>query len=180
LNRIKDGWVIAFLIVLSAGIAYWASVQVPDCQREEAHSLWDAMPWTLKVGLGQLAVAGGLMLWTLSRRFITPVPFVAEETRTRGEFLHSMAQLWHRAGASQLAIDQLGQGFRRAIGSKLGLPATSDSATLVQAAKHRWPDQAEKLTSLLNNLDNGQAQASDSVLRDLAHRMARFRKEIER
>src|SRR5205807_8532164 len=64
-----------------------------------------------RLGLAQLAVAGLLLLYTVSRRFGRLLPEEGRVRRSRSEYLGSMASLLPRARAVGLAVSQVRRQF---------------------------------------------------------------------
>lgn len=175
----KDLWVIAVLLLFTVAMAYWASLQQPVCEEEppERPSLLDITPWPVKLAVLQMGAALLLAIFTLSRRFVQPVPYTAEQVRVRVEYLSSMAQLFQKVQASRLALELLSAQFRRDLSSTLGLPPTVTPEELVRALAAQRPELAAQVEELFREEAEVAAQPEESRVLKLAQRMAQLRKE---
>jgi hypothetical protein len=101
-------------------------------------SLWTYLgrtpaPW-LALQLGLLLAA---VLWTFSRRH-GPVREPAAESRLSPlEFVETLGDLYHRAGAANLAVESALRRFRQLLAARLALPQSSSLEALSRGARER-------------------------------------------
>ena len=118
-----------------------------------AMSLVSLAPAATRWGLTQLALVGVLLLVLAAWR-LGPIrlPASARYTRSRAEYLTSMAGLLQRAGATGMVRTRLELLLKRELGRRLGLTVAADAAQLLAAnAAHRVVDQA-LLSAVLQRL----------------------------
>jgi len=107
-------------------------------------NLWTIAPALTKLGGLQIALALLLLLITLAWRF-GPIVLPMEErfSRSRAEYLTSMAGLLERLHATDVVLQRLRQRLLRVLAQRLGQPANSSLRQLVEAnARHPLVDQA--------------------------------------
>lgn len=178
--KIKDSTIVLLVVLFTVGMAYWAAIQHPNCDTADDEGLWALMPWSIQMALVQVAAAGGLALWTVSRRFIKPIPYTEGQARHRGEYLTSVAQLWHKANASNLALDQQMKWFRQELARRMGMSSQAGAADLVKVFESQKPDLAPELSAIFDEAKNLPEKMHEAQLRKLAQRMAKFRLEVNR
>lgn len=113
----------------------------------------DLLPTLGKTGLAQLLLALALLCLLLAWRF-GPYRLPAGEryTRSRAEYLTSMAGLLQRARATPLVRDRLTQHLRRELGRRLGLPAHTPLPALRDANAAHPAVDAGALAHILQQL----------------------------
>lgn len=131
-------------------------------------TVWNLAPLRTKLGVLQLAIALLLLFVTIGWRF-GPVRLPAEErfTRSRAEYLTSMAGLLERARATRLVCNQLETFLRRELCRRLGIPATQPLDRVLAAnATHPVTDPAET-ERVVNQLRDMAAQkpSAEALLR---------------
>ncbi len=174
----KDFLVVLALLLFTVGMAYWASLQQAACfDPNSKPSVWQITPWSTKLALFQLGAAFWLALFTLSRRFVDPIPYTAESVRVRGEYLISMAQLFQKANATSLALELLAAQLRRDLAVRVGLMPTVSPEELIALLNRQDPALASQTADLLNELIQSQARPSEGRALQLAQKMALLRKE---
>jgi hypothetical protein len=114
-------------------------------------TLWQVTPGLVRLGLVQVGVAVLVLLFGLSRRFAAPLPLWGEE-RSRAEYLDSMATLFQRARATPLVRQHLEENFRRDVAACLALGPGASDEQLVEIARHRNQDLAQRLQRLFDHL----------------------------
>ena len=181
-SQAKDLWVIALLLLFTVGMAYWASLQGPVClpSKTGQPGLWAITPWPVKLAVVQMGLALLLAIFTLSRRFIAPVPYQAEGVRRRGEYLSSMAQLFRQAQASQLVLKLLSEQFKRDLAGLLGLAPTATPQALQQAIASRRPELAPQVEAILHQTAQLAPRPDEARLLQLGRQMAQTRRAWSR
>jgi hypothetical protein len=174
----KDLWIIAALLLFTVGMAYWVSLQQPICQDTTAQpGLWAIAPWFAKLAIVQMGAALLLAIFTLSRRFVSPIPYVAEQTRVRGEYLTSMAQLFQKAQASPLALELLSTQFRRDLATRLGFASTATRDELLRTLATQRPELASRAQEIFREEAEIVTKPDEARVLRLTQRMAALRKE---
>jgi hypothetical protein len=135
-----------------------------------ARSVWSYVTGTpLPLGILQLAVAGGVALFSVSRRR-RPIRAPVVEPRTSPlEFIDTMAGLYERARTANAAVDALRSHLRRRIGLIAGLPPSASDEQVAHAAADRFPLDRAELTALLE--DAKRAASDPSIQSDEALRI---------
>jgi len=112
-------------------------------------SLWSSTPLPLRLATIHLLAAGLLFLYNGNRRF-GPVRIPrAVSTRASTDYVNSMARLYRRAGASDIAIETLFLRFARDLKRALDLPADVAAAQIARAAEQRFGPASAGLPNLL-------------------------------
>ncbi|MBI1730613.1 hypothetical protein HY229_06960 [Candidatus Acetothermia bacterium] len=149
----NDLWIVVALFLFTLVIAYVSSLQSAEClDPTQKPGIWELTAWPIKVALFQLLAAFGLLAFTLSRRFINPVPFV-EPSRTQGEYVASMAQLLQKAEKRSLIVQTLSQQFRQELARKMGLPPATSQEELVKVLKIHHPTIASRVENIFTQAD---------------------------
>jgi hypothetical protein len=108
---------------------------------------------------GQFALLMLLVLWTRARRFARPLPLPVIDRRSKLEFVASMAELQERAGAYDLAIENIYSRTRRALARYAGAAYNSPRAEIAACVAARSSLDARKLETLMRQCEetiNGQ------------------------
>lgn len=97
-------------------------------------SIWSVTPAFTRLGILQFCVALALLLITLAWRF-GPQQLPVEErfSRSRAEYLTSMAGLLERLHATHVVVQRVRLRLSRVLGGRLGVPANVPLKTLVEA-----------------------------------------------
>lgn len=122
----------------------------------EGKSLLSLLPGLAKVGLLQVGLAMGILLFSLGRRFGAPVAPRADR-RVRGEYLSAMSLLLRRAGATDLALDRLRDQFRKDLARATRLsPGVGEEevAEAVERVRGVPKEKVRKVFSLCDRLRN--------------------------
>ena len=140
-------------------------------------SVWSLTPSPTKLGILQLAGALLLLLITLAWQFGPPrVPADERFSRSRAEYLTSMAGLLQRARATHVVRDRLVAMLQRELARRLGLPAQADHAQVLAANKANPVMDHAALEHVLQQivaLQQQQRPTAEALLRSsrAAHRL---------
>jgi hypothetical protein len=117
---------------------------------EGGHTVGDSiMSSPLKWALLQLAVLGMLVLFTYSRRH-GPIFVPAPGARLSPlEFVDALAQLYHRAHATNVSLEVAYNRFRSQAAPRLGLPRNCTARQLASAYQERFGKQEPDLGATL-------------------------------
>ena len=141
-------------------------------------TLWSLAPSMTRWGIAQCVLALCLLLYTLAWRFgPSRLPEAERFTRSRGEYLTSMAGLLERAVATHVVFGRLRQRFRRDLGRRLGLSVLADwTAVLEMNKRHPVVDHSalERVVARLTALEAQDRPAADALWK-LAGEIERLR-----
>lgn len=131
-------------------------------------SLWTLMPRLTKLGVLELTAAFLLLLISLVWRFgPEQLPLDERFSRSRAEYLTSMASLFERHRLTHVVLQRLRLRLARQLGLRLGLPANAPLAGIVQANVRRPlvnPAQLERISAVLEHLESQVAPDESQVL----------------
>ncbi|MHB0939820.1 MAG: DUF4350 domain-containing protein [Armatimonadota bacterium] len=97
-------------------------------------TVWTIAPMLTKLGIAELAIAFLLLLLTLGWRFgAVQLPMEERFSRSRAEYLTSMADLLLRVHATHVVIKRLRVRLGRTLGQRLGLAVNAPLEELVKA-----------------------------------------------
>jgi hypothetical protein len=97
-------------------------------------TVWSVAPVLTKLGIVQVAIAFLLLLLTLAWRFgAVQLPLEERFSRSRAEYLTSMADLLNRVHATHVVLQRQRSRLGRALGRRFGLPVNAPLQQLVQA-----------------------------------------------
>lgn len=122
---------------------------------------------------GQLALLVLVILWTRGRRFGRALPLPHVDRRSSLEFVASMAELQQRAGALDLAIENIYSRTRRVLTRYAGVDYHSSRSEIAQRVAARSALRREDVESLMRECEetiNG-ARISERQSLDLAKRV---------
>ena len=103
--------------------------------------------------LGQVILIILLVLWTQSRRFARPVPLAKVDRRSALEFVASMAELQQRAGAFDLALENIYSRTRRVLARYAGTDYNSSRTEIASRVAARSSLEARSLEVLMRQCE---------------------------
>lgn len=103
--------------------------------------------------VGQLVLFIILILWTRGRRFARPVPLVQVDRRSTLEFVASMAELQQRAGAFDLALENIYARTRRVLARYAGTDYNSSRTEIASRVAARSSVDARSLEVLMKQCE---------------------------
>lgn len=110
--------------------------------------------------VGQIILLILLVLWTRGRRFARAVPLVQVDRRSALEFVASMAELQQRAGAFDLALENIYARTRRVLARYAGTDYNSSRTEIASRVAARSSLEARSLEVLMRQCEgaiNGEA-----------------------
>lgn len=129
-------------------MAYLTSLQQDVClDRTHPPGVWELTAWPVKVAFFQLLAVFGLFMFSTSRRFAAPIPYV-EAPRTQGEYVSSMADLLQRSGQRTLVLDSLSKQFHSELIRKTGHSPSATREDVLLTLEMQNPDLAEKVREI--------------------------------
>lgn len=112
-------------------------------------SLWSSLPLALRMATIYLALVALLLVYNGNRRFgptrVTPPVSLRAST----DYVNSMARLYRRAGAADIAFEMLYTRFVRDLKRALDAPTDAGAAYLTRAAEQKFGPSASGLQELL-------------------------------
>jgi len=103
--------------------------------------------------VGQIVLLMLLMLWTRGRRFARAVPLVQVDRRSTLEFVASMAELQQRAGAFDLALENIYARTRRVLARYAGTDYNSSRTEIASRVAARSSLEARSLEILMKQCE---------------------------
>lgn len=144
---------------------------------DEPPSVSDLVPSWVRWALLQLALAVLVVVWWRARRLgrvvVEPLPVVVRAT----ESVEGRARLYRRGNARGRAADALREGATSRLRARLGLPRTTDLATLAAAVAGRT---GRTTVDVLALLEPGSAPSDDASLTALADALDTLENEVRR
>ena len=156
------------------GVGFEGSVESGD-------STWDYMPKSVRLALWQALGLLALLVYNGNRRFGRPRMLPAPTYRPSTDYVGSMARLYRRAGAGDIALVTLYKTFARELTHALDLPPDLPASALVQQAERRYGAESEALSPLLTRCEEvvRGKRVSEAEMLDLAQRLERFRRRFD-
>jgi hypothetical protein len=102
---------------------------------------------------GQIVLLILLVLWTRGRRFARPLPLPQTDRRSSLEFVASMAELQQRAGAYDLAIENIYSRTRRVLARYAGVDYNSPRRLIAERIAARSTIKAHQLDTLMSQAE---------------------------
>jgi Domain of unknown function (DUF4350) len=103
--------------------------------------------------LSQLSLIVLVMVWTSSRRFGRPLPLKREDRRSTLEFVSSMAELQLRAGAYDLAIENIYSRLRRFLVRYGGTSNDKPRGQIAERVAERSGVDREEIESVMRDCE---------------------------
>ncbi|HKR58385.1 MAG TPA: DUF4350 domain-containing protein [Pyrinomonadaceae bacterium] len=103
--------------------------------------------------VGQIVLLLLLILWTRSKRFARPVPLAQVDRRSALEFVASMAELQQRAGAFDLALENVYSRTRRVLARYAGTDYNSSRTEIASRIAARSSLEARSLEVLMRQCE---------------------------
>jgi len=148
----------------------------------ERRSIWSYVSRQVWIAFGTLIIAGSVLCYSRGRRFgaVRNLP-VADNIRPGYEFVESVARLYQRAHATDLAADILCKSFKNKLCTRLGMP--SDAARERIAIRLEsdiggdMPAKIDKLFADCESFGAGQKPTEQELL-DMARKIHQLEKEL--
>src|SRR5207248_4434428 len=117
-------------------------IGVAERAADKKDDVWNSTPLPWRLALFHLAAVGLLLVYNGNRRFgparVTPVVTLRAST----DYVNSMARLYRRAGASDIAIETLYSRFLRDLRRALDVPNDAGIAFIARTAQQKFGPQA--------------------------------------
>jgi hypothetical protein len=101
--------------------------------------------------LGQILLLGGLVIYSLGKRFARPLPLPQADRHSPLEFVSSMASLQQAAEAHDLALENIYPKFKARLCRRLGLSVRAQAEDIIKALRNnvRLAPHAERLAHII-------------------------------
>lgn len=140
------------------------------------------MSRNVKLSLGILILVGLILAYSRGRRFgaVRSLP-EAESVRPGSDFVESVAALYDRANAPDVAVEILCDSFRRSLCIKLGVPADAEMQLMMREltgyAGESLADRVGELLARCERMGAGH-RPSERELLDIAGEIQRLEREL--
>jgi hypothetical protein len=157
---------------------YHHGVGFTETAAAQSGGVWASTPLPLRLGFLHLVAASLLLIYTANRRFgpVQSAPQISHRAST--DYVNSMARLYRRAGAADIAIESLYLRFVRDLRRALDVPADAGITQIVRLAEQRFGPSAAGLQALLlrgEAVVAGQRVSEPDML-NLARQIEQFRR----
>ena len=157
---------------------YHHGIGFAETASARAGGLWESTPLPLRFGFLYLVATSVLVLFSANRRFgpVHTSPVVSHRAST--DYVNSMARLYRRAGAADIAIEALYARFVRDLRRALDVPTDAGIPQIVRIAEQRFGPAATGLQSLLLHGEAVVAghRVSEPDMLNLARQIEQFRR----
>jgi hypothetical protein len=178
--------------VLYYNIARGATANRPDVLFDEYHqgfgyveatgrTLWQAIGRPARAAFWYMLGVFAVALYSLNRRFGRPLSLPAAEALSTGDYVTSMAGLYRRAAAREVAIGEMQRACVRILTVRLGLPPDAGVVRLAADAARLLGLPAEQTRVDLQRaaaIAEG-AKVTEAEAVALARRLATYRRRAE-
>jgi len=115
----------------------------------DKHGIWDSAPLAWRLAILHLAALGLLLLYNGNRRFGPALVNLPVRLRASTDYVNSMARLYRRAGAADIAVETLYTRFLRDLKRALDVPTDAGITYIARLAQQKFGAGAEGLQQLL-------------------------------
>ena len=160
---------------------YHHGIGFEERSADKKDDVWNSTPLPWRLAIFHLAAVGLLLVYNGNRRFgparVTPVVTLRAST----DYVNSMARLYRRAGASDIAIETLYTRFARDLRRALDVPNDAGIALVSRIAQQRFGLVAAGLDGLLQRGEAvlaGQRLTEEDMLH-LARQIEHYRRACQ-
>jgi Domain of unknown function (DUF4350) len=129
----------------------WEDVVAPSGPPPQGPGLFDLLRPGVRAALWQLAAAFAFLALWRGRRLGRPVTEPQPVELTASELVVSVGNLLQRAGRRDQVVATLADDLRRTLAERLGLPASSDAATVADAVAARTGVERDRVLDALDS-----------------------------
>jgi hypothetical protein len=160
---------------------YHHGVGFAEKATDRTGGVWGSTPLPVRLTLLYLAAVGLLLVYNGSRRFGPAAAAPETSLRAGTNYVNSMARLYRRAGAADIAAETLYTRFLRDLRTALDAPTDAGAAYLQCAAELRYGSAAAGLRDILGRGDAIVAgrRVSEPDMLNLAQRIEQFRRACQ-
>jgi hypothetical protein len=148
-------------------------------------SLWSAIGPAMQMAIWYAAFGFLIILYNANRRFGAAKILSRPEYRPSTEYISSMAGLYRRAGAGEIALETIYRAFLRDLSSRVDALPDASAEQIVALSVKRFGWDAEPLRELLRRCEQviapapAGAEAAKTKRKDVEAEMLRLAKQIE-
>jgi hypothetical protein len=137
-----------------------------------------SLPVPIRLAVWQLLGLGALLVYNGNRRFGRPRMLPVMNYRPSTDYIGSMARLFRRAGAADIALQTLHKTFVRDLTHALDMPPDARRDLLVERAQSRYGVDGAALSRLLARCEEVQAgqRIGEMEMLGLAQQLEQFRR----
>jgi hypothetical protein len=154
-------------------------------EERDEKSLWHAIGPAMQSAIWYAALGFLIILYNANRRFGAAKVLSRPEYRPSTEYIRSMAGLYRRAGAGEIALETIYKAFLRDLSSRVDAPPDASVEQVVALSVKRYGWDAEPLRELLRRCEQVIAPAPTGVeagktkRKDVEAELLRLAKQIE-
>jgi len=146
-----------------------------------SRSLWQAVGAPARILVYYLAFGFLLYLYNANRRFGTPLRLAMPSYRPSTEYLDSMARLYRRAGAADMALEIIYRAFIRELALRLDAPQDASWDQIVDLATRRYGWNVREMRNVIRRCEQvveGEKIGEPEMMR-LATQIQEYRRRAE-
>ncbi|MBP2017400.1 hypothetical protein J2Z79_000783 [Symbiobacterium terraclitae] len=140
---------------------------------------WQLLRESLRAFALLMAAALTLFFWSFGVRFGSPLPAPVRPPRAAVEYVHSMSQLYRRAGAGEVVLRALYRSLRAHLGRLTGGVADLSHAEIARRAAPRCGAAEAEIERLLNRTADSNLKPSEAELIALARDVENLQRRID-
>ncbi len=160
---------------------YHHGVGFAEAASDKGGGVWASIPLPWRLALFHLAAVALLLAYNGNRRFGPARVAAAVTMRASTDYVNSMARLYRRAGASDIATEILYTRFLRDLKRSLDVPNDAGIALITRVAEQKFGSAASGLQDLLAHGEAVVAgqRLTESDMLNLAKRIEQFRRTCQ-
>jgi hypothetical protein len=142
--------------------------------------LLENIPLPARLALWQLAALGALLLYNGNRRFGQARTLRSPAYRPSTDYVGSMARLYRRAGAADIALATLYKSFLRDLARQLDTPADTPLPQLCKRAEQKFKTEGDALAQTLRRCEEVVAgrRIGDAEMLGLTQKIEHYRRSF--
>jgi hypothetical protein len=144
-------------------------------------SLWEALGAPARVAFWYLAFVLLLVLYNANRRFGAVRRLMPPASRPSTDYIASMAGLFRRAGAAEIAVETLYKAFLRDLAARVDAPPDAQPERIAELGARRYGWNADSLRSVVARCERiiGGERAGEAEMTRLAAQIQEYRRQAE-
>ena len=143
--------------------------------------LWAAVPLPWRLALMHLGAAGLLLLYNGNRRFRIAWTAVPTTTRASTDYVNSMARLYRRSGAADIALEIIYLRFVRDLRRAVDAPNVTGVAQLASLSQQKYGPVTAGLQEVMARCEGVVAgeRVSENDMLNLARKIEQYRRACQ-
>lgn len=157
------------------GVGFEVAADAPE------EGVWQALPLSLRLVVWQALALGLLLVWNGNRYFGRPRSLPQETYRPMTDYVGSMARLYRRADAADLALMTLYRVFLRDLARQVDAPADANYVQISHLAERKYRFQDASLRHTLTRCEQVEAGLRISPIEalTLTQQLEEFRRRFD-